>query len=167
MRKILPLFIMLIAVGCKPKENIKFTYISDFNWHVLDSLQYKDKPLSYILDPNLPLVLYISNNECAECIHNFIKFNKSIQNTDKKIQYVYIITGYDNPMFTYYLKENKVNIKNNAYLILDTLDIFHQNMSKYLGNQIFILKEDKKAIQLLSNPIKNKETLKNFQELIK
>ena len=167
MKKILLLFIVLVIVGCKPEEKIGFTYIDDFNWNVLDSLQYQKKPLSYIFDSNLPHVLYISNNECAECIYKFIKFNDAISNIDENIRYFYIITGCNNITFSYYLKENNVIIKDNAYLIMDSLDIFYQNMSKYLGDQIFVLKENKEVIQLLSTPIKNEETLKRFQELIK
>lgn len=167
MKKIILAIITLAMVGCNTNEKLRFAYVPNFNWNVLDSLQYKNKPLSFFLDPNLTSVIYISNNECAECIYNFIKFNKSSFDIDENIQYIYIITGLDYNTFTYYLKENDVTIKNNSYLIIDSLDTFHQNMSEYIGNHIFVLKENRAVIQLLSNPIKNKYTFKNFQKLIK
>ena len=167
MKKTLTLLLFALSIaGCKPKEDIQFKYIPDFNWNVFDSLQYQNESLNQTLDLSFPHILYVSNNECAECIYNFIKFHKETLQIEEHIRYIYIITGYDNAAFTYYLKENEIHLKDNTYLIMDSLDIFHQNMSDYLGNQIFILKNNK-AIQLLSNPIKNTETIKRFQDLIK
>lgn len=159
-------FLILTTASCEKNEALKYIQISDFNWSVLDSLQYKNGSLSSTLDFSFPHILYVTSNECAECIFNFIKFHKSTSKIEGDIRYIYIITGYDDIAFKYYLRENGVQFKDNMYLIMDSLDVFYQNMSKYLGNQMFVLKGREEVIQLLSNPIKNDEMLERFGKMI-
>ena len=47
-------FLILTTASCEKNEALKYIQISDFNWSVLDSLQYKNGSLSstVLLDKN-------------------------------------------------------------------------------------------------------------------
>lgn len=146
---------------CTTEKLLKTQEITNFNLSVFDSL----KCCSPSTDNKSSCIIYVSNNECAECIYKFIKFNKCLTAIPKDFQCTYIIYGQDYLTFNYYMKENDIHLSPRFKLIQDSTFIFHNLMKDYLGDQIFILRKDK-TIRLLSDPLKDKQTFNEFKQLL-
>lgn len=163
MNRLLMIIIIMIVEGCQPK--ITTETVTSFNKEALDSIWYNGENLSSYLT-SLPSIIYISTNECSECIAKFIDFHNDMNfhNIDAKI--IYIITGMNKFQFDYYLREYNFNLEKNEVLINDSMDIFHSIITDAESNEIYIIKECE-IIKPLFNPNKNDHSIDYFRELVK
>lgn len=75
MNRLLMLMIIMIVGGCQPK--IKTETITSFNKETFDSIWYNGEQLSSYIT-SLPTIIYISTNECSECVAKFIDFHNDM-----------------------------------------------------------------------------------------
>ncbi len=154
---------LLLVIGCVNTPHLEMEEVSKLKTSLLDSLKCNNRSLGNILVEK-PSIIYISNNECSECIYKLIDFHNQTSKIEG-IQRIYIIYGYDNLSFNYYIKQENVIFSKQDFIIEDSLDFFHDIEKQYIGNQIFFSKNNK-MIRLLSDPLKDKISYNEFRKLI-
>lgn len=165
MSRNIALLLLPLLLSCCSHKSVSIEDNCNFNWNVFDSIKYNQEPISDLISDSIPVILYISTNECAECIYRLTLFNQKIKEISNEVQCIYIISGWDYHSFNYYLKENNIHFSDNTLLVTDSVDYFHTLMPAYKTNEIFLRKENS-MIRLLFNPTDGQKQFETFKKLI-
>ncbi len=158
----------LFFYGCKNLSGspVKAENVAMFNEKVLDSLAYEGKNVREILKSSSPCIVYVSNNECSECIYKYIEFYNTAEHIFPTVNRLFIIEGCNETAFHFYLKRHPLVPSEKSVTIEDSLYVF-QSAEQYIGDpQLFVVK-DSVAIHVLTDPFQDRQHIKAFENIIK
>ena len=144
--------LMLLFCSCTKRAAIQKIVIDDFNTSVFDTLRNeRGIALSDVIVHNKTFI-YIANNECSECISNFIDFNDILQESGicSDFNVIYIIYGCDKLAFDYYMNRDEVCIDSRIHVVNDSLDVFHEKVHRFYSNALFYIDEEMKVYYIRS-----------------
>ncbi len=152
MKKMLTLFLYIIVFSCSDSHTFEMEQAASFDDEIFEELKTeKGIPLSTILGDRDVTFLYVSSNECAECISDFIDFNDILPDEmPENANFIYLIYGYDKLSFDYYMEKEQVKINSHIYMIHDTLDVFHAKIHDYYSNNLFLIDKKKNIYRIMS-----------------
>lgn len=153
MKKNFIIFLVIILSSCVDTPTFNIEKATNFDVIIFDSLKTDSGiTLSNIICNKKKTLLYIANNECSECISNFIDFNNITKNNiSQELNLIYVIYGYDKLSFDYYLDRFQIHINEKAFIVYDTLDVFHDKIRNYYSNNLFIINEKGTIYSVKSN----------------
>lgn len=153
MKKILTLLLFLPLLSCSNSHSFEVEQATSFDTEIFNELKTEEGiTLSTLLGDRGATFLYVSNNECAECISHFIDFNNILPDKiPTNFKFIYLIYGYDKLSFDYYLGKEQVKINSHIHVVHDTLDIFHEKIHDYYSNNLFFI-DKKKTIYRIRSP---------------
>lgn len=157
----------LLFYNCKnlSESPVKVEHVTMFNEKVLDSLVYNGKSVRELLGFSAPYIVYVSNNECSECIYKYIEFYNAMEQFFPKINRLFIIEGCNTTAFHFYLKQHPLVSSEKSVTIEDSLYIF-QSTEQYVGDpQLFVVK-DTVVIHVLTDPLQDKQHIRAFKNVI-
>lgn len=149
---LLPFVMIMLMVSCdKTQVHYSVSSAESFNMTVIDSVnsvyncKFKD-----LLSNGKSTLLYISNNECSECISRFIDFNNIVRSTQiDSVNIVYWIYGCDHWTFEYYMEPNKTDIRQDVFFLIDTLDVFHKVIHDFYSNNLFVIESPRTIARIM------------------
>lgn len=157
----------ILSCTTRPQNKVRYEIAKGFRMDVFDSLHIGSDNIEKMLSSNEAVVVYVGNSECSECIAELNEFNIHCHAADIKNPCIYIMTGVDTLLVDYYLKKEKIKIKNNSIMVYDTTFYFNDLMPQYAPNQIFILKKDSLVKRISELDTNDEETWESLFSMFK
>lgn len=162
------LVLLLFLSNCmgSVEDSIKKENVTMFNEKVLDSLIYKGQTIREIIKTSSTCIVYVTDNECSECIYNYIEFYNNMEHIFPDLTKIFIIEGSNITSFHYYLKQKPLISSSKSITIEDSMCVF-QSAEQYIGNPHLFVIKDSLNIHILSDPLQDKQHRKAFEYILK
>lgn len=147
------LFVLMAAVlvSCGSKlPAYTMTSADPFDMSAVDSIDsvYGCR-LDSVLSDGKPTLLYVCSNECSACISAFVDFHAKVRSSETdSLDVVYWVYGCDSYSFEYYMEQADISMRHHEWLVMDTLDVFHNVIPDYYSNTLFLVKPDKTMLRI-------------------